>query len=909
MSQAKPAPMLRYGIAILVVALAAAITSLLPALYTRSPFSLFFAAIIFISVYCGFGAGLVGIGLSILIGAYLFLPPQYTLRVGGEGVLRLTSFAVLTLLFNFLTYRIKRAELAARLSEQQLSTTLMSIGDAVIATDTSGRVTFMNAVAQALTGWTLDDARERELTEVLRLVNEQTRQPVESPVARVLRDGAAVGLVNHTLLLAKDGREIPINDSGAPIRDEEGKLNGVVLVFRDFSELKEADARLRFQARLLDVVEQAMIATDMEGRVTYWNQFAEKLYGWSSAEALGRNIMELTPSVPEQDKASEIMSAILAGESWAGDFKARHRDGKVFPIRVNNSPIYDARGTQIGVVGASDDISQHKRAEEERARLSAEIEKQRKRLDNIIASVPGVVWEAWGEPDDAAQHIDFVSDYVQTMLGYSVREWLSTPNFWLSIVHEDDKERAAREAAAKFALGYGTSQFRWLKSDGSVLWVEAHSVTIYNDEGQPVGMRGVTLDISQRKLVEEKQAELLAREHEARTEAELANRTKDEFLATLSHELRTPLTAMLGWTWMLRSRELDRETHAHALETIERNVRAQAQLIEDLLDVSRIITGKTRLEVGACELMPVIEAALDTARPAAEAKGIQIQVELDPSASPVLCDPARIQQVVWNLLSNAVKFTPRQGAVRVSLKRFDTHVEVSVSDTGQGISKDFLPHVFDRFRQADSSTTRMHGGLGLGLAIVRHLVELHGGTVRAESEGEGAGATFIVSLPLMPSALDALDGSARPLPEIESAPELDCEPTLVGVHVLVVDDEPDARDLLTAALRQCEARVTAVASADEALRVLAQSPPDVLVSDIGMPVADGYELIQKVRGLEKENGGEQLPAIALTAYASDSARAAALKAGFQKHLAKPIEPSKLVHTIAGLVSKKDGTGS
>jgi signal transduction histidine kinase/CheY-like chemotaxis protein len=471
-------------------------------------------------------------------------------------------------------------------------------------------------------------------------------------------------------------------------------------------------------------------------------------------------------------------------------------------------------------------------------------------------------------------------------------------------VHEEDRERAAREAAAKFAKGYGTSQFRWLKKDGSVVWVESHSVTIYDDEGQPTGMRGVTLDISKRKLVEEKQAELLAREHEARTEAELANRTKDEFLATLSHELRTPLTAMLGWTWMLRSRELEPETYQHALETIERNVRAQAQLIEDLLDVSRIITGKLRLEVSPSELVPVIEAALDTTRPAAEAKGIQLQAELDPSAGPVLCDPARMQQVAWNLLSNAVKFTPRQGTVRVSLKRFDAHVEMSVSDTGQGIDQDFLPHVFDRFRQADSSTTRRHGGLGLGLGIVRHLVELHGGTVAAESAGDGAGATFTVSLPLMSPVSDA-----RPLPEIESGPQLDCEPTLTGVHVLVVDDEPDARDLLTATLMQCEARVTAVASVDEAMSVLKQSPPDVLVSDIGMPVADGYELIQRVRGLEKENGGGQIPAIALTAYASDGARAAAIKAGFQKHLAKPIEPSILVQVIAGLVNKKDGLGS
>jgi PAS domain S-box-containing protein len=902
MSQVKHSPVLRYGVAVLCVALVATLTSLIPMFQERAPFTLFFASIILVSVYYGFGAALLAIALSVLVGAYLFLPPLHTLRVGTDGALRLTTFTFLTLLINFLTYRIKRAEQAARASEQQLSTTLMSIGDAVISTDTDGRVVFMNAVAQSLTGWTLDEAREQKLEEVFRILNEQTRATAENPVAKVLREGSVVGLANHTILLAKDGRELPIDHSGAPIKDLEGVTRGVVLVFRDVSEIKQTDEKLRFQAHLLDVVEQAMIATDMDGRITYWNQFAEKLYGWSAEEVIGRDILEITPSEQTQEQASDLMSKMLKGESWSGEFLAHHRNGESFMIRVNNTPVYDEQGKQIGVVGSSDDISPHKLAEEERTRLASEIERQRERLNNIITSVPGVVWEAWGEPDAATQRIDFVSDYVAQMLGYSVEEWLSKPNFWLSLVDDEDKERAAREAAAKFVKGHGTSQFRWKTKDGRVLWVEAHSVTIRDEAGLPVGMRGVTLDITRRKQVEEKQAELLRREHEARTEAEAANRTKDEFLATLSHELRTPLTAMLGWTWMLRSRELDQETYNHALETIERNVRAQAQLIEDLLDVSRIITGKLRLEVRPAELVPVIEAALDTARPAAGAKAIQLQVELDPTASHILCDPARMQQVVWNLLSNAVKFTPRGGQVKVSLKRLAAHVEIGVSDTGPGINQDFLPHVFDRFRQADSSTTRMHGGLGLGLAIVRHLVELHGGTVSVKSKGEDTGTSFIVSLPLMTVSTET---SGRALPDIEKHPQLDCPPSLEGVRVLVVDDEADARDLLLTTLRECEAQVTAVASASEALDVVKRSPPDVIVSDIGMPVADGYEFIQKVRLLESENGGQHIPAIALTAYASEGARASALKAGFQKHLAKPIEPSKLIETIAGLIKRKE----
>jgi PAS domain S-box-containing protein len=905
MSQVKHSPVLRYGVAVLCVALAATLTSLIPTFQERAPFTLFFAGIILVSVYYGFGEALLAIALSVLVGAYLFLPPVHTLRVGADGALRLTTFTFLTLLINFLTYRIKRAERSARVSEQQLSTTLMSIGDAVISTDTEGQIVFMNAVAQSLTGWKLDEARGQRLEEVFRIVNEQTRLEAESSVAKVLRVGAVVGLANHTILLAKDGREIPIDDSGAPIKDPEGVTRGVVLVFRDVSEIKQADEKLRFQAHLLDVVSQAMIATDMEGRVTYWNQFAEKLYGWSAEEVIGRNIMEITPSEQTQEQASEIMSKMLAGESWSGEFLAHHRNGDSFMIRVNNTPVYDEQGKQIGIVGSSDDISQHKRAEAERARLVSEVEQQGERLNNIIASVPGVVWEAWGEPDAANQRIDFVSDYVEEMLGYSVEEWLEQPNFWLKIVDDEDKELAAREAAAKFAQGHGTSQFRWRTKDGRVLWVEAHSVTIRDKEGQPIGMRGVTLDITRRKLVEERQAELLRREHEARTEAEAANRTKDEFLATLSHELRTPLTAMLGWTWMLRSRELDQETYNHALETIERNVRAQAQLIEDLLDVSRIITGKLRLDVSPAELVPVIEAALDTARPAAEAKEIQLQVELDPTASHVLCDPARMQQVIWNLLSNAVKFTPRGGQVKVGLKRAAAHIEISVSDTGPGINQDFLPHVFDRFRQADSSTTRMHGGLGLGLAIVRHLVELHGGMVGVESKGDGAGATFTVSLPLMSVSAEPSEIAGRALPEIEKHPQLACPPSLEGVHILVVDDEADARDLLLATLKECEALVTAVASASEALDVIKRSPPDVIVSDIGMPVTDGYELIKKVRLLESQNGGQHIPAIALTAYASEGARAAALEAGFQQHLAKPIEPSMLIETIAGLIRRRE----
>ena len=381
------------------------------------------------------------------------------------------------------------------------------------------------------------------------------------------------------------------------------------------------------------------------------------------------------------------------------------------------------------------------------------------------------------------------------------------------------------------------------------------------------------------------------------SEGQEANRVKDEFLATISHELRTPLTAILGWAQMLRSGQLDEATAIKALGSIERNAQAQAHLIEDLLDISRIITGKLRLDVRPLELTPIVEAALDAVRPAAEAKGIRLQKQLDPRAGLVSGDPTRLQQVVWNLLSNAIKFTPRGGRVEVQVDRVDSQVELAVRDTGQGIPPHFLPCIFDIFRQADSTITRKHGGLGLGLAIVRHVVEMHGGTVQADSSGEGQGAVFTVRLPLTGirqagSLLDGDEGRSG-----DGSLRLDHAPALHGLQVLVVEDEPETREMLTAVLRRCGAEVRACASSNDALEILRQSKLDVLVSDIGMPGEDGYELIRKVRAMEQEHGG-RIPAVALTAYARVEDRLRALSAGYQIHVPKPVEPVELAAVVA-----------
>jgi PAS domain S-box-containing protein len=527
----------------------------------------------------------------------------------------------------------------------------------------------------------------------------------------------------------------------------------------------------------------------------------------------------------------------------------------------------------------------------------------RRRLAEVVANVPGVVWEAWGEPDAASQRVDFVSDYARVMVGYEPQQWTSTPNFWLTIVHPDDRERAAAEAAAIFASrGRGRSEFRWVHRDGHVIWVEAHSQVVLDQAGEPAGMRGVTLDISDRKQLERERADLLQRERAARSEAVAANRLKDDFLATLSHELRTPLNAILGYTRMLRGGVFDDARRAHALEVVERNALTLTQMVEDVLDVSRIVAGKIRLNVQALDVARALEEAIATVKPAADARGVTVQSVLDSGAGPVAGDPERLQQVFWNLLSNAVKFTPRDGRVQVRLARADSQIEIVVSDTGVGIPAEFLPHVFERFRQADSRFAREYGGLGLGLAIARELVHLHGGTIHVASEGQGQGATLRVTLPLMIVPAEPEVAMPRPAAAHHAAPGIAGDASLDGVRVLVVDDDRDATDLMHEVLEAAGATVITAQSAPEALSRLGHERVHVLLSDVGMPEMDGLELIARVRA-SADAAVKDVPAAALTAYARSEDRVRALKSGFQMHLAKPIEPAELVAAVIALARR------
>ncbi|MFE1744078.1 response regulator [Coleofasciculus sp. H7-2] len=584
--------------------------------------------------------------------------------------------------------------------------------------------------------------------------------------------------------------------------------------------------------------------------------------------------VEVTPLIRVQETRRRENEELRCGERW---------------LSVTTDPVFNESGVFTSAVYIVADITDRKwgsealRASEERFRLL---------LENV--------------KDYAIFFLDTDGLFIrwsvgaERILGYQEAEILGQS---VSIIFTpEDIECGADKQELETAVTEGRAEDeRWhVRKDGTRFWASGMVTPLRDETGQLRGFAKIMRDFTERKRAEDERNQLLASEQEARAAAESANRMKDEFLATLSHELRSPLNAMLGWIQLLNTRKFDEATTARAMETIERSARAQAQLVEDLLDVSRVIQGKLRLNVRPVELASVIAAALDTARPAADAKAIQLQSVLDPAAGPVAGDSDRLQQVIWNLLSNAIKFTPKEGRVQVRLERVNSHIEITVIDTGVGISSEFVPYVFDRFRQADSSITRSYSGLGLGLAIVRHLVELHGGTVRAESQGEGQGATFILKLPLMPVRLETSQ-EKRVHPTVGSKVSFD-PPSLDGLQVLVVDDEADSRVFITTVLEECGASVRAVASVESAIEVIKLLKPDVLLSDIGMPEEDGYTLIRKVRALSVEQGGE-IPAIALTAYARAEDRMRAIAAGFQMHIPKPVEPAELATVVASLAGR------
>ncbi len=682
-----------------------------------------------------------------------------------------------------------RGEEKIRLSANWLATTLSSIGDGVVATDSEGQVTFLNPVASALTGWTEAEAAGQTLSRVLPLFNEETRVAVESPVAKVLREGTVIGLANHTVLRRRDGTEVPIEDSAAPIRGRDGALSGVVLVFRDAGEKRRIEAE---RVHLL----------------------AQELRAHREAEAARAELHALFMQAPAP-------ICVLRGPSHS--------------FSLANPAYMQLIGAGRRVLGLP-----------------------------IREALPELAGQSFFEP------LDRVHTTGQRFVGSEVT------------LHFD---RYGRGVGDEAVVTFVYEPFRDLEGEVAGILVMAFDVT---DTVRARETVQAALDERER---------LLGIAESARQNAELASRAKDEFLATASHELRTPLNAILGWAKMLRAGIVDGGGFTRGLEIIERNAKVQVQLIEDILDGSRIITGKLRLELRPVDLMAVVQAAIEAVRPAADAKGIALDVSLDPAAARVKGDPDRLQQILWNLVNNAIKFTPKRGVVAVRLARTGTSVELSVKDNGEGISSDFLPYVFERFRQADASPTRRHGGLGLGLALVRHLAEAHGGAVRAESDGVGQGAKFVVTLPVQ-AVFPETTPSDRPPAVGQGAQPAIGPDSLRALRVLVIDDEADARELVATVLRSHGAEVLIATSVEQAVELIERCSPTILVSDIGMPGTDGYTLLRRLR--ELDGNGAKIRAIALTAYAREEDRRRALDAGFQRYLAKPVEPEALVRMVGSL---------
>jgi len=787
--------------------------------------------------------------------------------------------------------------------------------EAIAIIDPDGHYLQQNGAHFTLLGYPDADLKRRTIANDL---DQQT-------FAEIKRQLAEAGeFSGEVVCRTENGEERNIELSIFTMRSGLGEPLCYVCIKRDITKRKQYEIELRrSQSALTDFFENASVGlhwVSADGTILRANQAELDLLGYMREEYVGRNIIEFHQ---DRELIEDILQRLRHGEV-IHDYEARLRckDGSLKTVRLDSSAYFE-NGKFVHSRCLTRDISERRRTEHRLAlqyaitrivsRSIDFVEGTHEILETVCESLGwqvGVLWavdhqeevlrcvDVWQSPLLDANDFECacVSSLFPQGVGLPGRIWESGRPAWIRNLKKDRNfPRAPLAEISGLRAGFG---FPIRIGEEVIGVVEFFSQEIRQPDHELLEMiASVSSQIGQfqeRKRGEEKLAHLLVRERSARADAEKANRLKDEFLATLSHELRTPLNAVIGWARILKSGRVDEDSAKHAMDVIERNAWAQKQIIEDILDVSRVITGKLQLHVAAVDLVSIVNAALDAMRPAFDAKAIKIETNFQQGLKIIGGDPDRLQQVVWNLLSNASKFTPPGGTVGISVTQDEQSAQIQISDTGPGIAPEFLPHVFERFRQADGSTTRMHGGLGLGLAIVRHLVEMHGGTIQAENGTVRTGATFSVSLPLP-------NGNLDPVPTVTSEPQV-ADIDLKGLNILVVEDELDALDLLALDLREHGARVIGVGSAAEALEMLQRQMFDLIISDIGMADTDGYGLIRQVREREGTQG-EHVPAIALTAYARKQDRLRAIAAGYNTHVAKPVEIRELVSVVRCLTGK------
>jgi PAS domain S-box-containing protein len=805
-------------------------------------------------------------------------------------------------------------------NHRHLARVVESSDDAIVSKDLNSTILSWNAAAERMFGYTAAEAIGRSI----RMIIPDELQFEEDDVLRHIRAGQALTHY-ETVRVRKDGTRVPISLTVSPIYDDAGQVIGASKIARDITEKKNAETSARRLAAVVESSDDAIVTKNLDGTITSWNRSAERMFGYTQAEAIGKSIRILIPE-HLQSEEDMVLAKIRAGEGVDHFETIRQRkDGTQLFISLTVSPIRNDDGVVIGASKIARDIT-------ERARLQAAAREQAaitRKIGEIGAAVASTL-----ERDTIAQKVtDAATELTRAEYGaffYNVRDHEAGDAYMLYAL-----AGASKEAFSSFPRPRATDLFaptfhgertvrvddvtndpRYGKSPPyygmppghlpvrSYLAVPVRSVSGVVLGGLFFGHSALGVFTAQHERVVEgiaAWASVALENSRLYIEARDANRMKDEFLAVLSHELRTPLNAIVGYAKLLRGGILSGDKATRGIETLERNAVWLTQIVEDVLDVSRIVSGKIRLDVQPVDLPLIVNNAVATVQPAAEAKDLRVHAVLDPRVGPVSGDPDRLQQVVWNLLSNAVKFTPRGGRVQVRLQLVNSNVEIVVSDTGIGIRPDFLPYVFERFRQAEAGTTRKTGGLGLGLAIVRHIVEMHGGTVEARSAGEGQGSTFRVRLPIIivhPEPADV----RREHPRSERQEALAGLGDLQGVRVLAIDDEEDALTLLRVVLEAAGADVSTSASAATALEAIASTNPHVLVVDLGMPDVDGFELIRRIRA-SPNPAVRDLPAAALTAFARSEDRTRALRSGFEMHLAKPVDPGELVASIVTLVRR------